>query len=499
MKPYNIKRPKDLADYIRKNCAAKTYLIFDRKKDICVCTRCGAKTKISKMNDGYCLEHNREHYCYSCRTGAICKENRYGRKNITDYGRILYLSKRGRDTYAQLDEYMINYDRYMLPEVSARSIAPYKFNKDEQVYLKYNYGGYCTDSGWLQSANVKIPAPARNMFTYASKFEATYFYEPSRKNIGTDLKYANMDMKRLGYNERNHWEPYWIIGYLNNFAKYQSIELLEKSGFEKIVGDRARGEGCRYINWRGKTLRKILKMNNAELRDARRLDIGINGIEAYWRTKKMFPGFSLEESIELSTKYSLYNFDRILPKIEKHIDIVKAAEYLLTQKDMTFRDYGDYLHECKSLGMDLKDKKILKPKDLRTAHEKTSQQLKISLDKKKQKQFAASILIITGMTEPYYFGDYLIRPAASPEELHGESAALHHCVRTYVDSVSEGRTSILFIRKKDDPDKPLYTLELDKNKKVVQCRGDHNCSYPGEVQELIDHWMKDVIKKNKKE
>ena len=80
-RPYKIKPPKDLADYITRDVADRIYLIFDRKADRCRCTRCGAENKISEMYDGETLKHNVKHYCYDCCKDAIVKEFRGSQKN----------------------------------------------------------------------------------------------------------------------------------------------------------------------------------------------------------------------------------------------------------------------------------------------------------------------------------------------------------------------------------------------------------------------------------
>lgn len=59
-RPYKIKPPKDLADYIIRSVADHTYLIVDRKADRCRCTRCGADSKISEMYDEEVLKHKDE-------------------------------------------------------------------------------------------------------------------------------------------------------------------------------------------------------------------------------------------------------------------------------------------------------------------------------------------------------------------------------------------------------------------------------------------------------
>lgn len=105
------------------------------------------------------------------------------------------------------------------------------------------------------------------------------------------------------------------------------------------------------------------------------------------------------------------------------------------------------------------------------------------------------------MIEPYVSGALLIRPAASPKELRQESKVLGHCVRTYAGRVQAGGTSILFIRKTEDPDTPYFTLELNAQGRIVQCRGNHNCAYPDDVAAFINEWYewwKKLMKKNRK-
>ena len=86
-------------------------------------------------------------------------------------------------------------------------------------------------------------------------------------------------------------------------------------------------------------------------------------------------------------------------------------------------------------------------------------------------------------------------------ELTAEGKALHHCVGGYIKRMAEGETAIFFLRKANEPDKPFYTLELQKQR-VIQCRTEHNASYDRntDVKKFVDMWMEKVVKKggNKK-
>ena len=104
--PYKLKRPADLESYILRVVADKTYLIFERKKETVLCTRCGKKEKSAEAEY---LQHKAKACCPFCGKEAIAIEKRYGRKNLTEFGRILWFRKAGRVTFAQLDEYDIDY------------------------------------------------------------------------------------------------------------------------------------------------------------------------------------------------------------------------------------------------------------------------------------------------------------------------------------------------------------------------------------------------------
>lgn len=57
--------------------------------------------------------------------------------------------------------------------------------------------------------------------------------------------------------------------------------------------------------------------------------------------------------------------------------------------------------------------------------------------------------------------------------------------------VRRGETMIFFIRKKEEPDKPYYTLEW--RGKVIQCRGSHNCDMTSEVRAFVQIFQEKMM------
>lgn len=56
--------------------------------------------------------------------------------------------------------------------------------------------------------------------------------------------------------------------------------------------------------------------------------------------------------------------------------------------------------------------------------------------------------------------DYLIRLPVNKNEIVKEGMELHHCVGGYAERHEAGDTTIMFLRKKSEPDKPFYTIEV---------------------------------------
>ncbi len=85
-------------------------------------------------------------------------------------------------------------------------------------------------------------------------------------------------------------------------------------------------------------------------------------------------------------------------------------------------------------------------------------------------------------------GDYILRHPADVKELEQEGRELHHCVASYLDRIVAKETDVMLLRKKSEPDKPFFTIEL-RNNLVVQCRTFKNQTEP-EITKLVENYFK---------
>lgn len=70
--------------------------------------------------------------------------------------------------------------------------------------------------------------------------------------------------------------------------------------------------------------------------------------------------------------------------------------------------------------------------------------------------------------------EFLIRLPNKLAEIPAEGTALHHCVSGYTDNHAQGRTTIMFLRRKSEPDKPFYTIEIGNDNSIRQIHGFGN-------------------------
>ena len=74
----------------------------------------------------------------------------------------------------------------------------------------------------------------------------------------------------------------------------------------------------------------------------------------------------------------------------------------------------------------------------------------------------------------YEDDNYIIRLPKDGVEITTEGSKQHICIGGYVSRHSLGQTNLFFLRKKSEPDKPFYAIEMNNDKVVTQIHGFGN-------------------------
>ena len=72
-----------------------------------------------------------------------------------------------------------------------------------------------------------------------------------------------------------------------------------------------------------------------------------------------------------------------------------------------------------------------------------------------------------------------------------EAQQQQHCLASYLTRITEGKTHIVFIRTKLNPDESLLTVEITPDERIVQVRGFQNRSFTAIEYSFIKNWVKE--------
>lgn len=477
--------PSGVEKWIRKEVVKNSYIIYSREKNEAVCTRCGHRFRADRFD----MKHNEKGVCPGCKSEGRYKSEGIGRGKLREYFRVLLFTHRGNTVYGTLHEIIVSFSKPGLPQISKDMTAVYIFNKDRQEYYRPNYYHH----RWEQVKDIKLPRPPQGAYGMESRFERTVLYEKNLENVFTKscLKYLWIPRFFNLYG----LDGYDMVRYMTLGLRYSSIELLVKAGFGTLVAAKMRGgTGSRAVNWRGRSLTAILRLPMGEIRKLPRMTLDFDELRTY---RKLKPADRRLPWGVISTV--AHTRDAEVKRIEDTgtVDFMTWAK--ATEGNICTWDWCDYIKDCKLLGMDIRKKSILFPENFQETHAELSQQVKVVEDELKTagiKRTAESYRLDISSDM------FVLKIAESQQELNCESSVLHHCVRTYGGEVSRGETVIYFIRRKDEPDEPFYTLEIKPDGTFMQCRGEHNCSMTEEVKDFAERVVKEfkrMIKKKARE
>lgn len=298
----------------------------------------------------------------------------------------------------------------------------------------------------------------------------------------------------------------WFIDqYLNFFRKNPYIEKIIKVGWSKLTEQIVDGVGDSWnrteikdlLNTEANTLPELLGLTRENFLLLKKVTNN-----PCWKDIQILI-YSQQLRERLSEKdYNILRYfmdegyvdqwKRLL-ECKKYSTLNKLERYIHQNTKGRSNDYFDYLEWTGKLGYDMKNEFNLFPKDFGKSHDERSKEYMAQKDRlqreavkrfnKLLKRYKQETLDVEALN--MNIDGLFIRLPNDLKELTKEGEALHHCVGTYKEKVMKGETTIFFIRKISQPDKPFYTLEW-KEGKVVQCRGMKNCSMTPEVKAFVE-------------
>lgn len=329
-----------------------------------------------------------------------------------------------------------------------------------------------------------------HIYTGRRYLPAVPIYPCNKKRLfkGTVYEYAPIKEFKKEYTIYNEFEILQIAG-------YKSFELLWKMGLHKL------SINAKFFNKKG-CFQERFGISKSFLNFMVENDINYT----QYKILKLLQ----EPDIELINSYQKYKYDylvcmkkqgylknkEILDKFYFYeSDIIKICKYVPLRKFLKYEKglknialYIDYLSCLKQLNYKMKSKKELFPKQLNGAHNRLMKKIEIQEDF--YTKFGVYLQFLKLSKYIYDDGKYIIFPAPSVEDLKDEGIQQNNCVaRLYLQPYIKGETEIFFIRKLNNINKSLITLEF-KNGRIRQKElANRRFNFSQEQLDFIDKWL----------
>lgn len=472
----------------------------------CLCTACLTVSRLDAAE----VKHRRDGTCPYC--GQTIEFMSGGKIPVGSYYyRLNFVVFRAVDDMLLARAYTVE-QRFEPVYIGGRGITQYMPGLNFMEVQRYVFGGggavrFVVDESGAGGAIRKQWKPAKQL---REPVFCTFNYYGRKDNcylpISMSAEYKKSCMRWCGLDEYEASGGNYAISYLSRLAKYPALEKLTKCGFEKIVYETVKPENAYdkraaiRLNLRADDPRRILRLDREEMELLRGCDpdtylrwLEFRKLNIPGNTRKKFEAFGnfgrLCGDIELIAITTKLSHVQVMHYIERQA-LGIPARYADTAVD-----WKDYLAQCRQLKYDVTDTAICKPRDLHGRHAQLSAMIEVKADLRELSVFDAG-KEWRRLLE-YSEDGYIIRQPESMEEIIIEGKLQHHCVGGYARQHAEGFTTIMFLRKAEEPDKPFYTIEVDEDMHIRQCRGYANnqpqrggVKKPQEIRELERRYQK---------
>lgn len=332
----------------------------------------------------------------------------------------------------------------------------------------YGLGGYAVDWNAQRIRSVD--------FGYRGKWASEAFcdgrFNPDREVLNPE---ALLTHPRFRYCA---WKPECgeITKFLKLYVKHPKLELLAKAGAWRFCSP-----GFVAAIARDRGLATFLMQHFAEIK---RRHYGPKVVVRAYRRR-----IGLEESAVELEKIRYWHYW----PLPKAVDRVKAYEYVNSCAIQPFT-YMDYLTNAAKLGLNLRDTKVVFPRQFKqrcAVIADQARQLEIRQKAELLKKQDAEIQKAVARWAHLERGRAALRlllPRRT-EDFICEGKRLSNCLGDghYVARVARGEAVVAFVRKADAPRKAFVAVEYDtKQKKVLQCYGAKNSRPPEQVQKFVE-------------
>lgn len=287
---------------------------------------------------------------------------------------------------------------------------------------------------------------------------------------------------------------------LNHLHFCPDLEYVIKSGWKRMAADLCgtflSRENCR------KQIERLEQLDRSTLNRLKRADAGLKEIEIIEENPRITDAWLQE----ISTWRLEEKIDGIRDLGQRGLNLNHVMTLLSKTggfKLDTIRTYTDYLDMAEQRGENIHDEIIYRNKRWREFHDRYIEEANRKRDEERKKALQDKFKGISADYERnreifgWSDGSSCIIIPKSFEDIIEEGRKQHHCVGAsdhYMQNMSERKTWILFLRHKENPAEPWYTVETNGDKILQFYAAYDRQPEKDKVEKILNAWMRQVGK-----
>lgn len=481
-------------DIKRLNALFQPYVFYRTGRNgdrSCTCTHCGERYIIESLPRLMTPEwqsfmgarHNGAVNCPKCGVRAILKNIGIAksRKNLVEWCKAILFHTDGETVWAEAAYVRKDYRDGLCPDLEVMPKMCYRFTpgKAQQWKIQHDWtglglspGGKVLDESWIETRSIYEPFP--DGYGYWAYMAGGYHA------VGLD-RLKDSFLRYCGYEQfEREGHKVWMDGYIHTAlmrylgaaTRRPQLEMMVKMGLREAVLDLViRKRSGKGIDWTQTDPRKGFGLDKAELKEFQAVEGRLELLRLYKSLRTAGKECTFRQLEDLRLRVGSAELGKLIRWcIRLDLNVGQAVNYLKKQDAdwqrrgaiAVWEEWRDYLEAAEFLRYDLTVHNVQRPKSLKDAHDRATEARGI-LEAKQANKEARGLVKRLMQKYRFEYAGYLIRPPYSVSEIVEEGKALRHCVGGYAARHAQGKLTILFLRDKRHPMRPLVTIEMHGN------------------------------------
>lgn len=206
-----------------------------------------------------------------------------------------------------------------------------------------------------------------------------------------------------------------------------------------------------------------------------------------------FDSHKLEQFKRMLTVFN-YDYKRLIDYLM--VDLVQQG-IILKDDNIRYNDTFTELYDYANMNHEMRARFDKYPRYLATMHDVTGANYNFW---KRRSNSDASVLPVEKLKKLEFSDDsYSVIAPQTGADIITEGSSLSHCVASYVNNVVYGKTNIMFMRDKLEPNSSLVTIEINNENVITQARGFSNRDLYELEKKFLEKYKKFLKEKTEKE